>query len=528
MVANMTVEVVVFAIVGMVVTLFQILATCNSLAIGWYKTGAVSDVLTFAEIFGADIDTSVVQCILGFDPVGLYLLKCSVPFLVAVYVLLLHGFSHALARGWDKNKSYNSFGIVYNVFFINFSAIASSPYYLYQHPNDKQSVQAYPTVVVGTGEHISQILMSVVVILFALVPFMALNIYMSKNAASGMLKADIKKQGRQTIFKLVHENILKVRCRFLFYRFKATSYWWGNLLMFRQLLIALAPTLPSNEPHLQVAFTAVVLNVYGAKAAHTKPWNSRVLNHLDVCQCFCLSTFLLASTALLTPPADVEIYTITMMCTLGLTVVACLAGIISAGVDFSSSGEAGLTSRPSEDWNFSCMRKTRNVEETAEIWFHLAETSSRIPSKAFEKMLRKMSVFDYDDIVKCISAWHAVAPEFFPQVSPPKSRLGGFRHSASGSLVIADSEENATMPTMSATNSLDSKEGGRFSSRKSSSRSVKIDVVIAGAKESGPLSIGGFSKDQPDEANQPSERREKKLEVESADEAEQQVEEVFV
>jgi hypothetical protein len=227
---------------------------------------------------------------------------------------------------------------------------------------------------------------------------------------------------------------------------------------------------------------------------------------------------------------------------------------MSAGVDFSSSRETGLTSRPSEDWNFSCMRKTRNVEETAEIWFQLAELSSRIPCKAFEKMLRKMSIFDYDDIVRCMSAWHAVAPEFFPQVSPPKSRLGGFRHSASGTLVIADSEENATMAVskeneISATSSLDSKESGR----KSSTKSSKIDVVIVSAKESGPQSTGGFLKDQPDEAQKngekaekervaakndekavndeadaESERRRLKLEVESADEAEHQVEEVCV
>jgi hypothetical protein len=48
-------------------------------------------------------------------------------------------------------------------------------------------------------------------------------------------------------------------------------------------------------------------------------------------------------------------------------------------------------------------------------------------------MILRMPASDYDDVVKSISAWHALAPDIFPMAIPPQKRLVGIDHSTSAS-----------------------------------------------------------------------------------------------
>merc|ERR1719271_958543 len=114
------------------------------------------------------------------------------------------------------------------------------PLQCYNHPNDKQSMAAYPRVLcMEGGEHTMLLVMSAFIACGFMVPFVAWCAY-------GCLMAPVKSRDKDAGFMQCY--------RFLLYRFRPDYWWWGLAFLARQTTLAFAIVLPADNPHLQLVY----------------------------------------------------------------------------------------------------------------------------------------------------------------------------------------------------------------------------------------------------------------------------------
>merc|ERR1711966_260993 len=69
--------------------------------------------------------------------------------------------------------------------------------------------------------------------------------------------------------------------KFMLTRWRPDTYYWGLVLMTRNLLVAFAGVI-SGEPRVQLVYVIVVVTIAFALTATYQPWRAAVLNHYDV------------------------------------------------------------------------------------------------------------------------------------------------------------------------------------------------------------------------------------------------------
>jgi ubiquitin len=150
-------------------------------------------------------------------------------------------------------------------FFIAIVSISVTPLQCSEHPDDKWTVRAYPTVVCWTtGEHHE---MAAAGACFTLAPIAFLAIV---GRATKLFPA--RMQQMDTGF---------LRCyRFLFFRFKTETHWYVLVFLSRNMFIALTPVLPNVVA--QILFLNIVILAAHSLACHTMPWRVHVANYIDI------------------------------------------------------------------------------------------------------------------------------------------------------------------------------------------------------------------------------------------------------
>merc|ERR1719482_240928 len=110
--------------------------------------------------------------------------------------------------------------------------------------------------------------------------------------------------------------------QFLLHRFRPGCWWWGNVVLLRQLLLAFAPVLPADEPHAQAVNVSCVLSFYSVFASNSNPWKSRLLNFLDLVQCLGLFTFIASATSFMETSKREGFYEMIMLTSVGVLVMS--------------------------------------------------------------------------------------------------------------------------------------------------------------------------------------------------------------
>merc|ERR1719478_1072790 len=90
-----------------------------------------------------------------------------------------------------------------------------------------------------------------------------------------------------------------VASRFLFLRFRPDVWWWGSVILLRNLFLALSPIISPDHPRVQLLIIISILLFATLLQARFWPWRAALLNSLDASTCFILSLLLLTSTAFL-------------------------------------------------------------------------------------------------------------------------------------------------------------------------------------------------------------------------------------
>jgi len=156
-------------------------------------------------------------------------------------------------------------GQVWQALFMSIVLATWLPFQCYTHPNGKSSVQAFPDVVCGEGDHGVLVALGVVFTLVYGVGFAALCLVANFIAP--------ERSAKDPTF---------VMCfRFLLGRFRVDRWYWGSVLMLRALLMAMVPISFTDSTFKQLVMLITLLTGFLIAQCHHQPWKAQVLNMAD-------------------------------------------------------------------------------------------------------------------------------------------------------------------------------------------------------------------------------------------------------
>ena len=144
--------------------------------------------------------------------------------------------------------------------FSTVSTIALAPLMCYTHPNGLQSILKYPNVMCGDSEHTSMLIAGVLLLIFGVFGFLTLCTYAATQVPHWSAR----------------EQHARVRAfRFLVFRFRLDSWWFGVPLLTRGPLISLPIVLATDYPPIQTIFVTSILAGFLAIQTLAWPWKVR-------------------------------------------------------------------------------------------------------------------------------------------------------------------------------------------------------------------------------------------------------------
>ena len=137
------------------VNILQVVAIFGMMTLQWSREfQATSGAL---QIFMLDLQTFSPSCILGANPVNVFLFRCMIFPALMLWLLVCYIASPLWKRAWNIHRVCNTVGTLFAAGFGTMSAVAMQPLMCYQHPNGQYSLLKHPDVLCGGAQHSSML-----------------------------------------------------------------------------------------------------------------------------------------------------------------------------------------------------------------------------------------------------------------------------------------------------------------------------------------------------------------------------------
>eukprot|EP00820_Chromera_velia_P002453 Cvel_3036.t2-p1 / transcript=Cvel_3036.t2 / gene=Cvel_3036 / organism=Chromera_velia_CCMP2878 / gene_product=Signal peptide, CUB and EGF-like domain-containing, putative / transcript_product=Signal peptide, CUB and EGF-like domain-containing, putative / location=Cvel_scaffold121:59947-63979(-) / protein_length=578 / sequence_SO=supercontig / SO=protein_coding / is_pseudo=false len=202
---------------------FQQIALLSNLQFD--SAGAVKDLLSVFDVMLLNFGAMQGECMFG-GKTGLdqYAFIVALPGMLLVLMASLYGAS-----------CVNTVLFIYMTIYVLVCTQILAPYQCMTHPAGPSTLEEYPLVECGSGEHNSMVILG-----------------------------------------------YAVRYKFLISRFHPKSWWWGVVHLFKNLLISLVPIMEPNDGRIQVAALSLVFLAFTIGVVRVWPWIDDWNNYLDL------------------------------------------------------------------------------------------------------------------------------------------------------------------------------------------------------------------------------------------------------
>ena len=140
------------------------------------------------------------------------------------------------------------------------STIALAPLMCYSHPNGQQSLLKYPNIICGSAEHAGMLAVGTILLVLGVFGFLALCTFAAIRVPHWS----------------ANDQHHLVRCfRFLVFRFRLDSWWFGVPLLCRGPLISLPIVLFTDYQAIQCILVTTILCAFLATQTLAWPWKAR-------------------------------------------------------------------------------------------------------------------------------------------------------------------------------------------------------------------------------------------------------------
>jgi hypothetical protein len=157
-------------------------------------------------------------------------------------------------------------GTCYGVFLSSIMKLCLLPLECVPHPNGRLTLDEMPAVECRVGEQQALVPIAVAFLLLYVAAYLVFIIYVCYRIRSGAAIATFK---------------------FVYADFRGATYWFGPVIVLKDVLCAAVVSLFPGSGSDQILFTALVVTVYLAFTGYYKPFPTKALNHLDVIASSC-------------------------------------------------------------------------------------------------------------------------------------------------------------------------------------------------------------------------------------------------
>jgi len=369
---------------GMLVSLLQSVGIIGMMTVEWPVD--LKGFFSYFQVLLLDLDSFGFACFAGAETSFRYTVSvCFFPAAVA-WLFLNFLVSKVLPTkwNWDWTKVSSCAGQVLQVGFSTMSTIALAPLMCYTHPNGQQSILKYPNVICGELEHTVMLIAGVLLLVFGVFGFLSLCTYAALRVPHWSAK---EQHARVRVF------------RFLVFRFRLDSWWFGVPLLTRGPLISLPIVLATDYPPIQTIWVTLILASFLVIQSMAWPWKVPMLNVLDCWMSYCI-LILVAGSALYLEPISkgaTESFTngfstvmmVIIFSSIGMMVLMSLTALVHRAA-MGGNKEFAV-------FNLS---RTHNSDVVAKKLKDMAELMAQMEEKELEKALDTLAVFDTRRITK--------------------------------------------------------------------------------------------------------------------------------
>jgi len=248
---------------GFFVTFVQLHQILGSMAVAWPQIFR-DTVLAFAGIFTFNMEEIGMDCDVFQGALGVFLPKLVLFPLILLQMALIWGVGRRLCPSgcwllttpgntltWDSLS--NAMGLVTNIAFVPVAVHSTGIFNCYDHPTGQMSMRSIPYMLCYEGEWASSMLPAglISLLLFVVAPF-ALFVFLVCKATTMPNAA--------------------ARLPFLMARFRPDTYWWGLVILSRNLALSLAMVVAPTRPFVVCFLLMSITLAYFHVVLRYNPW----------------------------------------------------------------------------------------------------------------------------------------------------------------------------------------------------------------------------------------------------------------
>jgi len=252
---------------GQFATIVQQLGVVSSIRVEWQNP--LQDLFAFVSTLSfLDVDLLRPSCLVSMDPVRQYTGRVLSVYFAGLFMCLAHGVSQVVQHRHDWRERFPglfcALGTVVMAFFVSIISTMLGPLQCKQHPNSKRTVSWFPSVLCwDSSRHTTMLAIGITACLLPLA-FICLAVWAAKVFPKKLMTG---------------QRRFLTTWAFLFFRYHNEAHWYGPILLTRNALVAVAPTLPS--PVLQILFLNTVLIISLQIVIRIMPWRAHFANYLE-------------------------------------------------------------------------------------------------------------------------------------------------------------------------------------------------------------------------------------------------------
>ena len=371
---------------GMLVMSMQNLGLIGMMTVEWPST--LDGILSICKFLLLDIDSYGFSCIAGQSEPIRYLMSALIFPVGVAWLSTCFAVSKLLPERyhWNGSKVTSCIGAFLQVGFSTMSATSLAPMMCYKHPNGLRSILKYPGVLCGSADHDMMLVMGWILLTVFVLGFVSLCAF----AVSMVPKWSANR-----------DDHLVAAVRFLVFRFRLDSWWFGVPLLVRGPLINLPVVLATDFPPIQIVCIGMILTTMMVLQMLSWPWKVPMLNLTDCIVSFCI-VLLVTTSALYLNVIDETMYQFASYIT-----TATLSGILVAILImflmtiFALFNRAAMGSK--KELKIFSLGSVPESEDLTRRVQALVDELQIIELDYLTTQLEGMSVFDVNKITTCIT-----------------------------------------------------------------------------------------------------------------------------
>jgi len=245
---------------GMSLSIFFFLGSLTALDVAWSKP--IRILLSLAQRLEVGLTEVHFTCSVSIGHAFNYAMSSCVPALVALLCFCVGRMPQTA-----MNKVFNTYCTLVSAFYLLLVLHALKPLRYIVHPTGDKSLLSMPSVFEGSSEHAHVLVVGLSVLMIYCIPFGAMCMW----AAVKIMHTRHARTRRSML----------VSFRFLFYKFRPEAYYWGVVIIVRNLGLAIMPSIAPEEPAIGVFGLVLVSTISAVHTEAVRPWRAAWMNHAD-------------------------------------------------------------------------------------------------------------------------------------------------------------------------------------------------------------------------------------------------------